>query len=58
MFQFDVVAKRKLTGEETGALQRAMDQYLEPGLTVRVNYVNHIVRTGHGKLKHFTREVA
>ncbi|HUT89236.1 MAG TPA: hypothetical protein VMY37_07055 [Thermoguttaceae bacterium] len=57
-FVFDVVSDRRLTDREIGGIRAGMDRYLEPGLALEVNYVDHIRREGSGKIKHFFSELA
>ena len=53
-FVFDVVSERRLERREVRLLQDSLDRYLEPGLSLEVNYVDSIQRGPNGKLRHFT----
>jgi phenylacetate-CoA ligase len=56
-FEFDVVSDRPLTPDETKDIHNKMDLYLEPGLTLKINRVEKIVRPASGKIKHFYSEL-
>ena len=56
-FIFDIISDRNLTDNEIRQIQRAMDIYLEPGLTLKINRLNTIKRPKAGKLKHFYSEI-
>jgi phenylacetate-CoA ligase len=56
-FVFDVVSDRPLTSEEVLDMQHKMDVYLEPGLTLKINRVEKILRPASGKIKHFYSEL-
>lgn len=57
-FVFDLVAVRQLNDSEMKMLMESMDTYLEPGLHVSVNYVQHIFRAPNGKRKQFFSELS
>ncbi len=57
-FEFDVVSDRPLTTEEAATIREKMDHYLEPGLVLKINRVEHIVRPASGKIKHFYSEIS
>lgn len=52
-FEFDVVAYSPLREKEISEIKKIMDQYLEPGLKLKINQVDKIHRPASGKLKHF-----
>ena len=56
-FIFDIISDRNLTDNEIRQIQRKMDIYLEPGLTLKINRLNTIKRPKAGKLKHFYSEI-
>ena len=56
-FIFDIISNRNLTDNEINQIQRKMDIYLEPGLTLKINRLNTIKRPKSGKLKHFYSEI-
>jgi phenylacetate-CoA ligase len=56
-FEFDVVADRALTEQETSEIRSKMVQYLEPGLKLKINRVEKISRPASGKIKHFYSEI-
>ena len=57
-FIFDVVSERDLNGNEKDDIKKKMDQYLEKGLTLKINRVKKINRPPSGKLKHFYSEIS
>ena len=57
LFEFDVVTDSPLSESILNALQLKVDEYLEPGLTVKLNIVEKIERPGSGKIKHFYSEI-
>lgn len=52
-FHYEYVADRDINDEEKAAVAKAMDTYLEPGLTCSFERKEVITRTKAGKLKHF-----
>ena len=56
-FVFDIVADRDLTPDEKELVKQKISLYLEPGLDVILNRVQHIQRPASGKLKHFYSEL-
>ena len=52
-FWFDVVSDRPLQREDERRIQPILDQYLEPGLTLRINRVPQLDSSKSGKRKHF-----
>ncbi|HEY9177108.1 MAG TPA: hypothetical protein VIN07_05435 [Flavipsychrobacter sp.] len=56
-FTFDIVADRDLTSEEMELVKQKISLYLEPGLDIILNRVQHIERPASGKLKHFYSEL-
>jgi len=56
-FEFDIVSDRPLTAEEIVDIQKKMDVYLEPGLQLKINRVEKIIRPASGKIKHFYSEL-
>lgn len=56
-FTFDIVADRDLTAEEKELVKQKISLYLEPGLDIILNRVQHIERPASGKLKHFYSEL-
>lgn len=56
-FEFDIVSDRSLTNQELQEIQKKMDEYLEPGLKLKVNKVDKIQRPASGKTKHFYSEL-
>ena len=56
-FEFDIVSDEFFSAEIEKTLKQKMDAYLEPGLTLRINKVSHIVRPASGKIKHFYSEL-
>lgn len=56
-FRFDIVADRDLTEEEKELVKQKISLYLEPGLDIVLNRVQHIERPASGKLKHFYSEL-
>lgn len=56
-FVFDIVADRELTEHEAGVVKEKISLYLEPGLDIVINKVDHIDRPASGKLKHFYSEL-
>ena len=57
IFIFDIISDRNLTENEIKKIQKKMDIYLEPGLTLKINRLNTIKRPKSGKLKHFYSEI-
>ena len=57
IFIFDIISDRNLTDSEIRQIQKKMDIYLEPGLTLKINRLNTIKRPKSGKLKHFYSEI-
>ena len=57
IFIFDIISDRNLTENEKRKIQKKMDIYLEPGLTLKINRLNTIKRPKSGKLKHFYSEI-
>jgi phenylacetate-CoA ligase len=56
-FGFDIVSERPLSSSEEAQLRRKVDEYLEPGLKLRINRVPRIERPASGKIKHFYSEL-
>lgn len=56
-FEFDIVSDQPLNKEIESELSKKMDEYLEPGLRVIINMVDHIERPESGKIKHFYCEI-
>jgi len=56
-FTFDIVSDRDLTTEEKELVKQKISLYLEPGLDIILNRVQHIERPASGKLKHFYSEL-
>ena len=56
-FEFDIVSDQPLSKEIELELSKKMDEYLEPGLKVIINMVDHIERPESGKIKHFYCEI-
>jgi phenylacetate-CoA ligase len=54
-FHFEYIADREINNEELQSVQRAMDQYMEPGLKLSFERKTFIDRTKAGKLKHFQK---
>lgn len=53
VFEFDIVAEKKLGVKEEKLIKSKTELYLEKGLTIKFNYTNKIVRPSSGKIKHF-----
>ncbi len=56
-FEFVIDASRPLTAEDRAMIQRMLDRYLEPGLRLVIREVDHIERSGSGKIKHFYSDI-
>lgn len=56
-FEFDIISDRALTAEEIRDIYNKMDLYLEPGLKLKINRVDKILRPSSGKIKHFYSEL-
>lgn len=56
-FEFDIVSDKKIEKEMIKDLKSKMNQYLEPGLDLKVNLVKKINRPSIGKIKHFYSEI-
>ncbi len=56
-FVFEVVSDRELNNMEIENLKKKMELYLEPGLSLKVNHVQKIIREPSGKTKHFFSEL-
>lgn len=56
-FEFDIVSEVPLSQEIENSLLKKMDSYLEPGLQLRINIVDRIIRPKSGKIKHFYSEL-
>ena len=52
-FIFDIVSKKPIDTQIYLEIKSKMDQYLEPGLRLKINRVNFIKRPKSGKIKHF-----
>src|SRR5690606_10146902 len=52
-FEFDVVSDVPLEDKHIAEIKEKMDQYLAPGLRLKVNQVDQIKRPASGKIKHF-----
>ena len=52
-FEFVIHAKRPLTEADRQLIQTGLDEYLEPGLKLKITEVDHIERPKSGKIKHF-----
>lgn len=52
-FLFEYVSERELSNSEKKEVQKALDTYLEPGLTAMFERKEFLERTKAGKLKHF-----
>lgn len=52
-FVFDVVSDRDFTAAEVEFLEKQIEDYLEPGISLLVNRVEEIKRPSSGKIKHF-----
>lgn len=53
-FEIDYVGQGTLSRKRTQEIQKALDQYLEPGLRIIFNKFDKIERSKSGKLKQFT----
>ncbi|MBC3758479.1 phenylacetate--CoA ligase family protein [Hyunsoonleella sp. SJ7] len=53
-FKITYVSSDNLSTEKTKAIHQAVENYLEPGLTIHLNRTNKLERTSYGKLKQFT----
>ena len=56
-FVFDIVSDRELNENEIKQINEKMAIYLQPGLNLKINRVNKIVRPESGKIKHFYSEI-
>ncbi|QNL20570.1 phenylacetate--CoA ligase family protein [Hyphobacterium sp. CCMP332] len=56
-FVFEVVADRQLNHEETLQINKMLDDYLEKGLKLEIEYLDKIERSPNGKIKHFYSEI-
>lgn len=56
-FEFDIVSDMPVTHDLEKELSNKMDEYLEPGLKIIINMVDHIDRPASGKIKHFYSEI-
>ena len=56
-FIFDVVSDEEISDEDINDIRKKMDNYLEPGLNLKINRVHSIKRPASGKLKHFYSEI-
>lgn len=56
-FEFDIVSEQPLTSHMEKELSMQMDKYLEPGLKLKINMVEQIIRPASGKIKHFYSEI-
>lgn len=56
-FEFDIVSDMPVTPDLEKELSKKMDEYLEPGLKIIINMVDHINRPASGKIKHFYSEI-
>lgn len=56
-FEFDIVGNVDSMSDLKQEFSRQMDEYLEPGLNVVINPVDHIDRPESGKIKHFYSEL-
>lgn len=56
-FIFDIVLYRDLNEDDINFLHILLDDYLEPGLNLTLNYVDKIDRPASGKIKHFYSQI-
>ncbi len=56
-FVFEVVADRRLNSKETEQINTMLDDYLEKGLKLEIQYLDKIERSANGKIKHFYSEI-
>jgi phenylacetate-CoA ligase len=56
-FHFEYIANRELNKSEKQLIQKCMDEYLEPNLTISYQRTNFIKRTKAGKLMNFISEL-
>jgi len=56
-FEFDVVSDKPLLDIDLLELKKTAEEYMEPGLNIRVNQVEKIERPASGKIKHFYSEL-
>lgn len=56
-FVFDIVTDQQITSKVEANLLKKMEEYLEPGLKIKLNVVDSINRPKSGKIKHFYSEV-
>lgn len=57
-FVLDVVATEKLSPHEIQDIEKMIERYLEPNLTVEINYVSDIPKKSNGKIQHFYSELS
>ncbi|MBP8066768.1 MAG: phenylacetate--CoA ligase family protein, partial [Flavobacterium sp.] len=57
-FEIDYVSEKELTTEQINGIQKAIDQYLEPGLQFSYHRKNSLLRNARGKLKQFISELS
>lgn len=56
-FEFDIVSDRVLNEEEEQNIREKVALYIDKGLEIRFNYMDHIKRPANGKIKHFYSEL-
>lgn len=56
-FEFDIVSDMPLSKDMESELSKKIEEYLEPGLNIIINLVDHIDRPSSGKIKHFYSEL-
>lgn len=57
-FEIDYVSEKELTSEQRKEIQKAIDNYLEPGLHFSYHRKNSLLRNSRGKLKQFISELS
>lgn len=57
-FEIDYVSEKELTSEQIKEIQKAIDNYLEPGLYFSYHRKNSLLRNSRGKLKQFISELS
>lgn len=57
LFEIQYVSSQEMDASQKTKVQKAMDEYLEPGLAVHFTRLNALDRSNRGKLKQFISEV-
>ena len=56
-FVFDIVSDEPINDDEKIKIHKNMDEYLEPGLKLKIKRFDKLKREKSGKLKHFSSEI-